>query len=571
MSEMQAAKSSKKKIIWIICAVIVVILAGGYIFAVHYYNSHFLPGTVVNGIDCQNADLVSVMGRLKQYSDDYQLVITGRGSETTERDPLLTISGKEIGYVNEVDVAGVVDLLDSQNPWLWLGAALGSGNQYTLPGTVTWSEEKLQQILETAQAFQEKAMIAPKDAYLQGYSEIEKKFVLVSETPGTQLDLKKVFEKIREALSALQNTMDLEEEDCYLSASVTTENAALQRKLEEANKWLGTQIRYDWNGTEILLNSEQLKDWIYLEDGAAKLDKEKVAAFVAENAKAYDTYRKTRTFHTTRGYDLELPGGAFGWLTDRDAETEELLLLIQEGSVCDREPIYQSKAPAKGMNDIGSSYVEADMTFQHLYLYQKGEIVLETDFVSGNMSNGNKTPQGVFGLTYKTRNATLRGANYASFVHYWMPFNGNVGMHDATWRSVFGGDIYKTSGSHGCINLPLSKAAEIYPYMSQGFPIICYYYPDGVLSEEDMTILAASSAATVGVIEQEGVNEDPVTVWESDDEYEDDDDDNNDDNADENVTQDDQMSDAEENSGSGDSQDEDGSNGDTGNEDTDIE
>ena len=104
-------------------------------------------------------------------------------------------------------------------------------------------------------------------------------------------------------------------------------------------------------------------------------------------------------------------------------------------------------------------------------------MVLETDFVSGNMSKPDCiTPPGVFGLTYKTRNAVLRGANYETPVNYWMPFNGNVGMHDATWRSSFGGTIYLTSGSHGCVNLPLNMAAAIYEYMSTGFPIVCYYY-----------------------------------------------------------------------------------------------
>ena len=49
-------------------------------------------------------------------------------------------------------------------------------------------------------------------------------------------------------------------------------------------------------------------------------------------------------------------------------------------------------------------------------------------------------------------------------------------MHDATWRNNFGGDIYLTNGSHGCINLPLDKAEAIYAYVSTGFPIICYYY-----------------------------------------------------------------------------------------------
>ena len=131
----------------------------------------------------------------------------------------------------------------------------------------------------------------------------------------------------------------------------------------------------------------------------------------------------------------------------------------------------------KGSNDIGNSYVEIDLTNQHLYLFKDGDIVLETDFVSGNMSKADcVTPPGVFGLTYKTRNAILRGTNYETPVNYWMPFNGNVGMHDATWRRAFGGTIYLTSGSHGCINLPLHMAASIYEYVSTGFPVVCYYY-----------------------------------------------------------------------------------------------
>lgn len=126
---------------------------------------------------------------------------------------------------------------------------------------------------------------------------------------------------------------------------------------------------------------------------------------------------------------------------------------------------------------ISEFLVEIDLTNQHLYLFKDGDIVLETDFVSGNMSKADcVTPPGVFGLTYKTRNAILRGANYETPVNYWMPFNGNVGMHDATWRRAFGGTIYLTSGSHGCINLPLHMAASIYEYVSTGFPVVCYYY-----------------------------------------------------------------------------------------------
>jgi len=173
-----------------------------------------------------------------------------------------------------------------------------------------------------------------------------------------------------------------------------------------------------------------------------------------------------------------LPTGGFGWKTDRAAVTEELLKMLEEGAVTKAEPVYSNTAPWHGMNDIGNSYVEADLSNQHLYLYSKGELVFETDFVSGAMNSTPDciTPAGVFDITYKTTNAVLRGSDYETPVSYWMPFYGNYGMHDATWRWEFGGDIFMTNGSHGCLNLPLDSAATIYNYMHEGFPVICYYY-----------------------------------------------------------------------------------------------
>jgi hypothetical protein len=191
---------------------------------------------------------------------------------------------------------------------------------------------------------------------------------------------------------------------------------------------------------------------------------------------------------TSLGIELTLARKNYGWKTDRDTETDELLELIYAGSTVEREPVYSITAQQKGTDDIGSSYVEADLTNQHMYVYQDGKLAFETDFVSGTLSSTPDcvTPQGIFGLTYNTRDAVLRGANYASHVNYWMPFYGNYGMHDATWRSSFGGTIYFTSGSHGCINLPYSSAATIYEYVSTGFPVVCYYYtsdPKSVLKE----------------------------------------------------------------------------------------
>lgn len=127
--------------------------------------------------------------------------------------------------------------------------------------------------------------------------------------------------------------------------------------------------------------------------------------------------------------------------------------------------------------------MEVDLGNQHMWFYKDGQLIVDSDFVSGNMSYKDRvTPSGVYSLYYKQRDKTLRGKKnpdgtyeYESPVKYWMPFNGGVGLHDASWRSNFGGNIYKTSGSHGCINLPRSKAQVLYENIEKDVPIVCFY------------------------------------------------------------------------------------------------
>ena len=123
-----------------------------------------------------------------------------------------------------------------------------------------------------------------------------------------------------------------------------------------------------------------------------------------------------------------------------------------------------------------------NLTEQHLYYYKDNKVVLDTPLVSGKMTRDRFTPPGIFLLTYKQRDRVLKGRplpngqpSYQSPVDYWMPFNGGIGLHDASWRGKFGGTIYRYSGSHGCINLPSSKAAKIYEMIDKETPIVCVY------------------------------------------------------------------------------------------------
>ena len=110
-----------------------------------------------------------------------------------------------------------------------------------------------------------------------------------------------------------------------------------------------------------------------------------------------------------------------------------------------------------------------DISSQTLTVYCDNKIVLTSPIVSGKDNEERHSDIGIFTVRSKEKDTYLTdGATYNSHVDYWMPYNGGEGLHDAQWRSRFGGDIYKNNGSHGCINLPLEKAAELYGIISKG-------------------------------------------------------------------------------------------------------
>ena len=180
---------------------------------------------------------------------------------------------------------------------------------------------------------------------------------------------------------------------------------------------------------------------------------------------------------TSYGVEVTIGNSHYGWKVDNEAEKAAIIQDIMNGQAITRDLNYSMTANSHEGNDYGNSYVEINLTAQHLYMYVDGELVVESDFVSGNVSKEYNTPTGVFGLTYKEKDATLNGADYSTPVDFWMPFNGNVGMHDATWRGSFGAAIYKRNGSHGCINLPWSKAQIIFDNIEAGFPVFVYELP----------------------------------------------------------------------------------------------
>ena len=84
------------------------------------------------------------------------------------------------------------------------------------------------------------------------------------------------------------------------------------------------------------------------------------------------------------------------------------------------------------------------------------------------------TPTGTYQITHKRKNATLINEGRQDVARYWLPFNGNIGFNSTSWRNSFGGDIYKTEGSKGNINLSSDTARILFEYVDDGTPVLCF-------------------------------------------------------------------------------------------------
>ena len=216
-------------------------------------------------------------------------------------------------------------------------------------------------------------------------------------------------------------------------------------------------------------------NFVYDEHGNLCTEEEKVYAFVDRLADDYDTVGSARQFHATRGEIVTVEGGIYGNKIDRKAEKEYLLEAFLDKRREEHEPVYEQMALKQGKDDIGDTYIEVDMTNQMMYYYENGEQKIATPVVTGNTKLRRGTPQGTNYVYSKERNRVLRGEGYASPVKYWMPVKGGVGIHDSSWRSEYGGTIYKTNGSHGCINTPLDEVVKLYDMVEIGTPCVMFY------------------------------------------------------------------------------------------------
>lgn len=458
----------KKTAVIAACVLAAVILAGGGIYAgmAQKYKRVFFPNTKINGMDASGRTVAEVKEMISGGIADYVLTIEEREGKE-ER-----ITGEEIGLQSKFD-GTLEQIVTTQNPYAWLSYQLNPA-EYTISTMIEYDEEALTQSAQALECMDPALAKEPGNASISDYVP-GRGYSIIPETEGTVVLEDVLKSSLADSIINLKDTLSLEEAGAYKEPEIKQDDAVLKERVDTMNRFVSTTITYKFGDKTEVLNGDRTHEWLTADEaGNITVDAAQAAGYVAELAAAYNTSNKAKNFKTSYDQTIQVKGGTYGWKINQSEETAELVNLLQSGQSQEREPVYSQKAASRGENDYGNTYVEINLTAQHLYFYKDGNLVVDSDFVSGNLSRGWGTPAGTYPLNYKQRNAVLKGENYRTPVDYWMPFNGGIGMHDATWRGTFGGTIYKTNGSHGCINLPHSVAKKIYENISSGIPVICY-------------------------------------------------------------------------------------------------
>lgn len=484
-------KKNQKMVLWSSLGVLFAFLLGLLIAGSVYCSSHFIKGTIINEIDASGLTMEELESRMREYV----LTVrerTGEGSYITE-----TITGDQIGVTvsNTDELNGI---LKQQNILKAISSYIkGEQQVYTVENLYAYVDSALMTAILKLQGFQESFVVEPVDAHISEY-DAENGYRIVPEIRGNVLNQTKTIQTVETAVDALLTEIDLEKAGCYEEPSVYADDAKLTERLAQMKQYTDLRIVYHFGQQEEVIDGSVLSGWLLVDEEANKVSvsEEKIDDFVVMLRKKYDTIFRSREFQTSYGKTITIEGGDYGWWMNYSQEQEQLKEMIRNGESGERIPVYYQTAAVYGSQDYGNTYIEINLTAQHLFLYVNGEKKMESEFVSGNAARGFDTPAGIYGITYKEQDAMLVGENYETPVSYWMPFNGNIGLHDAIWRDSFGADIYKKSGSHGCINMPYLKAKELYGEIAKGTPVICYYL-DGTESEQTIGQPDAEKAQAV--------------------------------------------------------------------------
>ncbi|MDE5863899.1 MAG: L,D-transpeptidase/peptidoglycan binding protein [Lachnospiraceae bacterium] len=494
-ADLKANSSNSKKIVAGVFGTVAALLLIAYIWGFVYFSAHFYPDAAINGVDVSNMNKTDAGTVLNRFYQDYKLT-------------LITVDGSEV-VIDGKDIAMEVSLHDefekcfnAQKTYLWF-VNIMEHHDFEIGADASWNEALLDGEFDEMDILEKKEMVAPEDAYVG----VENgRFTIVKEVMGNTLKEEEFKKAVESSLKLVQSKLDLVEAACYDFPKVYDTDEQLQKEYEAKNVYGENEIKLQMDDLTLEPGMELYDEVLEKSGDSYKISKSKVQKYVAALAKEYDTLGTERTFISSfNSRKVEVLGEAFGYELNQEKTTDALFKALNAGKAATVEAVFDNKGyTLQGDNDIGNTYVEVNLSEQHVIAYKNGKKIAEGDCVSGKEATGNGTCIGLYAIQGKQSPAVLRGEKvpktktvtkkgkkgkkvqvqettmeyeYESPVTFWMPFNGGIGLHDAAgWRSQYGGSIYYYSGSHGCVNLPYDLAKEIYNNFDIGDPVVVYFW-----------------------------------------------------------------------------------------------
>lgn len=434
-----------------------------YLLISIFFANHYFFNTVINGVEVSLKPHNKVDKLIKSYVKSYELELIERNSEVEK-----ILSEEIMLEYNEGN--SIAKIKEEQRSFKWI-TSLFREKRYFVEDLFVYNKENLENKILTLNCLN-KDIIEPKSVSFKYSNGV---YEAVEEVYGNKIIKDKLIFTIENSILKGDKKLDLNENQCYENPKFTLKSDKTKKVLELLNKYVKARVTYIFGEDKELLDENLINQWLTVDENLEVVINERaVFQYVLSLSKKYDTVGIPRNFKTSLGKTLEVKDGFYGWKINTSAETKALIDNIVFGDVVEKEPFYTQKGVTRGKDDIGNSYVEINITRQYLWFYKNGKLITQGPVVTGNPNRGRATKLGVYMLNYKEMGSTLRGPDYEAPVTYWMPFNGNIGIHDASWRYSFGGEIYKSNGSHGCINAPKYLAKAIYEKIEDGTPIICY-------------------------------------------------------------------------------------------------
>ena len=298
------------------------------------YQTCFLPGTIVDGMDVTGKTASEVEDAIAEQLKGYTLTINGR-EELSE-----SITGESVGLYAEFDDT-LEKAVAAQKPMDWGKYRFGKAvNEVNTDALLHYSSEMLDEAVAGLSCMDRENMREPQDARISDYDSATGSYTIIKEDEGTELLEDKVKEAVASAIMSLSESVNLEEQGCYLSPAVTSGDEALKTACESMNRYVGAKITYKFGDRSETLSGNEIHNWLTVNGTSVGVSEAKAAEYVKNLASAYNTAYKPKTLKTSYGKNVTITTGSYGWKIDQTKETAALVSLIKNGEQTSREPEY---------------------------------------------------------------------------------------------------------------------------------------------------------------------------------------------------------------------------------------